>query len=64
MMDYTEKLLERVYEFYLEHCVDEEKGEIPLNYYEWVKNHGEEEVINLFRIYLGGLNERKYYACD
>jgi len=53
MKDYFEELLSHAYyDVYLEHCVDEEKGEIPLNYYEWVKNHGKEEVVNCFRIYL------------
>ena len=28
------------YEFYLENCVDEDKGEIPLNREEWNREHG------------------------
>ena len=27
------------YQFYLENCVDEEKGEIALSFENWVKNH-------------------------
>jgi len=57
--EFFENLLDNVYySIYREHCVDEEKGEIPLKYHEWVKNHGEEEVINLFRIYLNDLRTR------
>ena len=35
--------LEESYDFYIEHCVDEEKGEIPLNFEEWKENHSIEE---------------------
>ena len=33
----------KLYEFYLEHCVDESKNEISLSYLEWKLNYGEEE---------------------
>ena len=33
----------QLYEFYLEHCIDENKNEIPLSYFQWKLNHGEEE---------------------
>ena len=58
MKDYfIEPLLDVYYDVYLEECVDEEKGEIPLSFIEWIKNHGEEEITNLFRIYLEELNK-------
>ena len=37
------KLDKQLYEFYLEHCIDESKNEIPLSYLEWKINYGEEE---------------------
>ena len=41
----------KLYEFYLEHCIDE--NEIPLSYLEWKLNHGEEEqrelILELFK---------------
>ena len=33
----------KLYEFYLEHCIDESKNEISLSYLEWKLNYGEEE---------------------
>jgi predicted ATPase len=39
--------LEESYDFYIEHCVDEEKGEIPLNFEEWKENHGGDERMKM-----------------
>jgi len=39
--------LQDLYTFYMEHCVDETKNEVPLSYDEWKDNHGEEELENL-----------------
>ena len=39
--------IEELYDFYIENCVDEEKGEIPLNFKEWKDNYGKEELENL-----------------
>ena len=43
---HTMKTLEELYSFYIENCIDEDKGEIPLSFNEWVSNHGEEELNN------------------
>lgn len=38
--------LQELYTFYIENCVDEDKGEIALSFEEWKVNHGEEELQN------------------
>lgn len=35
--------MKKLYQFYLDHCIDENKNEIPLSYSEWRLNHGKEE---------------------
>lgn len=40
-----------LYTFYIENCIDEDKGEIPLNFDEWVENYGEQELINISLIH-------------
>jgi hypothetical protein len=37
------RVYKKLYEFYLAHCIDKSKNEIPLTYSEWKLNHGEEE---------------------
>jgi hypothetical protein len=46
-METDMKLLQELYDFYIENCVDEENGEIPLNFEEWNNNYGEEELENI-----------------
>ena len=37
--------LKELYLFYLDNCIDEDVGEIPLSFKEWTSNHGAEELI-------------------